>query len=171
MVVYWSEDSVEGAKSLDGTVIGEENSTTYSILRVFRALPTPIAELSNPNGNYLAPPELEKNFLISPPGSPPIGWEQVQEEPPNTAPLPSDLLAALEKLQLNHGIRGEDGRAELIRPEEVNGGVGVWVEDAEIGPPPSIPDPDTNTHIEAEWYHPPPLARIAPRTARPPMTS
>lgn len=29
-------------------------------------------------------PALSKNFLISPPGSPPVGWEQVLEEKPNS---------------------------------------------------------------------------------------
>ena len=48
----------------------------------------------------LAPPKPERNFLISPPGSPPVGWEQAQEEPPNSAPLAEDLIHALKALQL-----------------------------------------------------------------------
>jgi hypothetical protein len=32
--------------------------------------------------NHLAPPENDKAFLISPPGSPPLGWEQLTENPP-----------------------------------------------------------------------------------------
>ena len=31
---------------------------------------------------HLRPPVPECNFLISPPGSPPVGWEQTHEEPP-----------------------------------------------------------------------------------------
>lgn len=33
-------------------------------------------------------PALSRNFLISPPGSPPVGWEQTLEEAPNRTALP-----------------------------------------------------------------------------------
>lgn len=36
-------------------------------------------------------PQSEKNFLISPPGSPFADWKQKTESPPNTAVLASDL--------------------------------------------------------------------------------
>ena len=39
----------------------------------------------------------ESNFLILPPGSPPVGWEQTHEEPPNEVPLAEDLQRALEQ--------------------------------------------------------------------------
>lgn len=39
----------------------------------------------------LSVPALSRNFLISPPGSPPVGWEQTLEEAPNPNPLPSDV--------------------------------------------------------------------------------
>ncbi|KAL0078605.1 Calcipressin [Phycomyces blakesleeanus] len=40
-------------------------------------------------------PDLERNFLISPPGSPFEDWEQTLESPPNKAVLASDLSHAL----------------------------------------------------------------------------
>jgi hypothetical protein len=43
----------------------------------------------------LQPPENDKAFLISPPSSPPVGWEQVHEDPPV---VNIELLAALSKL-------------------------------------------------------------------------
>ncbi len=43
----------------------------------------------------LQPPENDKAFLISPPSSPPVGWEQVHEDPPV---VNLELLAALSKL-------------------------------------------------------------------------
>ncbi|CCG80589.1 Putative uncharacterized protein [Taphrina deformans PYCC 5710] len=43
-------------------------------------------------------PELERNWLISPPGSPPVGWTQVREDAPNAQILHESLLAALERL-------------------------------------------------------------------------
>ncbi|KAF9539732.1 hypothetical protein EC957_005106 [Mortierella hygrophila] len=49
----------------------------------------------DPASRYLHPPELEKNWLISPPGSPPIGWSQVREDPPNSLHLADDLVKAL----------------------------------------------------------------------------
>jgi len=53
-----------------------------------------------PQTSYLAPPPITKNFLISPPGSPPEGWEPIIEEPPNDKTLAEDLAGALEKVQL-----------------------------------------------------------------------
>lgn len=168
MVVFWDDEAAEGAKSLDGTVIGEDGQSVHSTLRVFRALPTPLAALADQSRNHLAPPPMEKNFLISPPGSPPVGWEQIQEDPPNAAPLAEDLLAALERLELNYGSNPrEDGRAELIRADDVDGGIGVWVEDAEISSQLQTPILEEHSH-EGEWYNPQ-LPRVVPRTARPPM--
>ncbi|WVR08482.1 hypothetical protein IAU60_005537 [Kwoniella sp. DSM 27419] len=76
---------------------------------------------------HLAPPALPHNFLISPPGSPPEGWEPVQEDAPNTAILAEDLQRALEALQLNSG-GGQRGGKEVILEE---GGVRVEVEDTD----------------------------------------
>jgi len=42
----------------------------------------------------------ERNFLISPPGIPLVGWELTHEEPPNEVPLAEDLHRALEQLRL-----------------------------------------------------------------------
>lgn len=41
----------------------------------------------------------ERNFLISPPGSPPVGWVPVREDPPNESPLAQDLVDALERVK------------------------------------------------------------------------
>lgn len=80
------------------------------------------------NNNFLRPPPLEKNFLISPPGSPPVGWEQTREDPPNAAPLAEDLARALRKLQLTQEHEHHSGVEVLIEPEET-GGIGIYVED------------------------------------------
>ncbi|WRT70556.1 uncharacterized protein IL334_007554 [Kwoniella shivajii] len=81
----------------------------------------------DPSTTHLAPPALPHNFLISPPGSPPEGWEPIPEEGPNTTILAEDLQRALESLQLNgsFGKKG-NGAKETILDE---GGVRVEVED------------------------------------------
>ena len=79
-----------------------------SMLRVYYDHETPLVLL--PSGEYvvartidesttfLEPPVPERDFLISPPGSPPVGWEQQVEGRPNTDTLAQDLIEALQKL-------------------------------------------------------------------------
>jgi calcipressin-2 len=90
--------------------------------------------MSGPDGPYLCPPDTGKNFLISPPGSPPIGWEQVVEDPPNATPLAEDLISALKKLQLLDRTKpsGVVGPEILLESEEA-GGISVYVEDCDGG--------------------------------------
>ena len=71
---------------------------------MFSLPPTPITnECIGDNSvfqsNYLTVPGVDKNFLISPPGSPPIGWEPIKEDPPNTQTLAEDLVEALKSVQ------------------------------------------------------------------------
>lgn len=68
-------------------------------------------EAPPPESRHLQVPAQTKNFLISPPGSPPIGWEPMEEEPPNTAALAADLMAALTRLQ-------QEQEGGLDEPEE-----------------------------------------------------
>lgn len=70
------------------------------IIRVYRALPTPLETVRNrrPTNVHLPVPDTDKNFLISPPGSPPVGWESIREDPPNATTLADDLAKALESL-------------------------------------------------------------------------
>jgi len=53
---------------------------------------------------HLKPPPLEKQFLISPPASPPAGWEQCHEkEPtvlPSSAPDTFELMSRLAALSV-----------------------------------------------------------------------
>lgn len=136
------------------------SSTT---LRVFRADRSPLLTHSPPSDDiFLKPPPIEKNFLISPPGSPPVGWEPIREDPPNRATLADDLIVALKKLQLRerHGAR-----EVLLEPEE-GVGVGVYVEDAD--------GYDSEDEDEVDWeYGTPSPARMrwkpAP-TAMPPIS-
>ena len=44
----------------------------------------------------LSLPERTKQFLISPPASPPVGWEPISEDPPT---VDYNLIAALSQLR------------------------------------------------------------------------
>ncbi|KAK6906777.1 calcineurin-binding protein [Kwoniella mangroviensis CBS 10435] len=94
------------------------------ILRLHYLPPTPLNP--DPASFHLAPPSIPHNFLISPPGSPPEGWEQIAEEGPNTSILAEDLQRALEALALNGAGGRQKGGKEVILDE---GGVRVEVED------------------------------------------
>jgi Calcipressin len=75
--------------------------TSRAVIRVFFAPPTPqslIFSLRHRQKDHLPVPAIDKNFLISPPGSPPVGWEQIREEAPNRETLAQDLIAALQGL-------------------------------------------------------------------------
>lgn len=51
---------------------------------------------------HLQPPALTKQFLISPPASPPIGWEPREESEPL---VNHDLLAAIANLSAGSNIK------------------------------------------------------------------
>lgn len=203
IIVYHQEEAAECAKlECDGFTVettSQRSVTRFSLrswlsylryvllnspqttLRVYRADPTPIVSSSSGGFSpyHLRPPPIEKNFLISPPGSPPVGWEQIKEDPPNATPLADDLIAALRKLQLTHDARRE-GRcgsniSVLVEPDE-GAGVGIYVEDCDME------DEDgkyARTGLSADGAHeepwvygesPFPRERFVPMpTCRPPM--
>jgi len=104
-------------------------------LKVYRADRTEIER--DPSEHFLRPPQHEKNFLISPPGSPPVGWEQVREDPPNATPLAEDLIHALRKLEIDAQFQktkvdGQRGLELLLAPEESTDGISVYVEDCDM---------------------------------------
>ncbi|KAF9130241.1 carbohydrate-binding module 1 protein [Mortierella sp. 14UC] len=87
-VVYKATADAQRAKT------GLHNTTFEgSTLRVYFGQHT--ETVIDPASRYLHPPELERNWLVSPPGSPPIGWSQVREDPPNSLHLADDLVKAL----------------------------------------------------------------------------
>ncbi|KAF9453695.1 Calcipressin [Macrolepiota fuliginosa MF-IS2] len=138
IVVYEEEDHAETAKLRSDPIIlsPTEQRSEELILRVYRADPNPLiprdAESFIPLQNYLQPPVADKNFLISPPGSPPVGWESLREDPPNATPLADDLIEALRKL---HVVQQQGQRKSslevLLEPDEASG-VGVYVEDFDL---------------------------------------
>lgn len=63
--------------------------------RCYFAQPITMKTGSNGLHHHLEPPPLEKQFLISPPSSPPVGWEVITEREPF---VNYDLIAAMAKL-------------------------------------------------------------------------
>ncbi|KAF2689432.1 calcineurin binding protein-like protein [Lentithecium fluviatile CBS 122367] len=67
-------------------------------VRVYFGLNTPL----NPSDQHLPLPKSDKLFFISPPPSPPMGWEMRNEEAPNAIVHAEDLAAALARLHADH---------------------------------------------------------------------
>ena len=75
-------------------VLDGEHIMGYRV-RIFFGSPTPI----QPEDQHLHAPKSQKLFFISPPPSPPHGWQMKDEEPPNKDVHAEDLATALAKLR------------------------------------------------------------------------
>ncbi|KAF2236567.1 Calcipressin-domain-containing protein [Viridothelium virens] len=123
-----TEAAISIRQALDGsTIMGLTDR-----IRVYFGQPTPI----NPEDQHLQAPKSQKLFFISPPPSPPAGWEIRDEEPPNKEVHAEDLAGALAKLHARGGSErdteaepewerqsGGERRGENIRDGDVKG---VW---------------------------------------------
>jgi hypothetical protein len=88
-VSFYDEQSAIRIRSiLDGEAIMGER------VKVYFGQPTPIA----PKDEHLNLPDAGKLFFISPPPSPPHGWEMKLEDAPNKQVHAEDLAEALAKL-------------------------------------------------------------------------
>ncbi|KAJ1549203.1 hypothetical protein HK405_007918 [Cladochytrium tenue] len=148
--------------------------------RVFYGEPTDLA-LLDARGNaaptvLLQVPPIERNFLISPPGSPPIGWVQVREGGPNPGGHAQALADALARLTADDDHAGgtfyldgggDDGERTaapaaphgffLARPVEVPDGVPMPLKGASYEPiiaaTSTAPPPPREVRIEGDWHH------------------
>lgn len=84
----------------------------------------------------LEPPVLQRNWMISPPGSPTEGWVQVEEEAPNSVTLHEDIQAALDRLANQYDQKPDEEEPEedncqgkVILDTTSHGGVQVIVHD------------------------------------------
>ncbi|KIO25575.1 hypothetical protein M407DRAFT_75498, partial [Tulasnella calospora MUT 4182] len=123
MVYYNVENAGKAKVECDEMVLADEQGKVYVLLlqsfistplRVYRGTHTELFT----EADRLPVPHLPHNFLISPPGSPPVGWEPAEEEPPNTDALATDLVAALERLQLNRARPMKDGVQLIMSPDD-----------------------------------------------------
>ncbi|KAF2829797.1 Calcipressin-domain-containing protein [Ophiobolus disseminans] len=82
------ESAIQIRQTLDGGQI-----MGYRV-RVYFGMNTPL----NPSDQHLPLPKSDRLFFISPPPSPPMGWEMKEEDAPNKIVHPEDLAAALARL-------------------------------------------------------------------------
>ncbi|RPB28006.1 Calcipressin-domain-containing protein [Terfezia boudieri ATCC MYA-4762] len=111
------DEAIVVRQALDGsTIMGDR-------VRVYFGETTPI----EPGDQHLHLPDAKKLFFISPPPSPPRGWEVKDEEPPNAQILAEDLADALSKLRAKNrgsgGIEGESTDDKMADGEGLEVGV------------------------------------------------
>jgi hypothetical protein len=98
-----TEDATTVRQALDGESIMGDRA------RVFFGEHTPL----QPIDQHLQAPESKKLFFISPPPSPPHGWELKNESPPNATIVAEDLALALAKLNCNTKPYDRNGDGKL----------------------------------------------------------
>lgn len=141
VVIFEDSDGAALAKAgLDRLVLPFEDSDVQGVERasdqddgtILRAIFGPVTDPTS-EPETLAVPTTDKNFLISPPGSPPVGWEPIREDPPNRDTLADDLMKALADLRdtgshiESHQPRvwGESKSDEEDTGERTSGGAGT----------------------------------------------
>ena len=82
------EDAIKIRQILDGETVLDNR------VRVYFGQETKM----DPGDQHLRAPPSQKQFFISPPPSPPMGWEMRNEGPPNREVHAEDLATALSKL-------------------------------------------------------------------------
>ncbi|KEF57870.1 uncharacterized protein A1O9_05791 [Exophiala aquamarina CBS 119918] len=88
---YDIDSSIAVRQAIDGTAF-----LGNSVAKCYFGEPTPIGDESQTK--YLARPDAGRLFFISPPPSPPVGWEMKTEDPPNKQVHADDLATQLAKL-------------------------------------------------------------------------
>jgi hypothetical protein len=96
------ESAVKVRKLWDGEMILGEKC------KIYFGMDTPIKY----KDEHLALPDAGKLFFISPPPSPPHGWEMKMEDAPNKLVHADDLAAALSKLN-HHAAQAVDTPADV----------------------------------------------------------
>jgi len=86
---YDEQAAIKVRQEIDGTAFSRS-----AIAKCYFGEPTPIDNETK----YLERPDAGKLFFISPPPSPPVGWESREEDAPNKQVHADDLATKLEKL-------------------------------------------------------------------------
>lgn len=83
----------------------------------------------------------DRNFLISPPGSPPVGWEPIREDPPNRDTLADDLIRALGALRDSGANVASAGKPAFSLAPPGEGGAGLQPPSLVIAPTRALAPP------------------------------
>lgn len=124
-----TEDALAVRKQWDGQYIMDNK------IRIYFGENTPDLQ----GDQHLSLPDAGKLLFISPPPSPPEGWESSLEDPPNAQTLAHDLAHALERLsdkaenyssppQSDTQVRSSSP-ITLLKPQDSTTGLGVVVSD------------------------------------------
>jgi hypothetical protein len=163
---FSTDDALKIRQVLDGEyVLGNR-------VRVYFGAETRIEQ----GDQHLQAPKSDKLFFISPPPSPPMGWEMRDEEPPNKEVHAEDLAAALSRLHARPGADDalhEDQPAPAVpRIGRQRSGTGTVVYDPQDhGDSPDLPaiavedtsaSPEDMSPMEG-------VEKKFPHTARPPV--
>ncbi|BGP13600.1 hypothetical protein JCM10213_007776 [Rhodosporidiobolus nylandii] len=180
VAVYDSEESAREARDeMDGFVWEDEDEVPIGEapqpLRIFYGPTFSIHRLpASTDGTgstvLLTVPSSGKNFLISPPGSPPVGWSQAEEEPPNAVVhhpeddiQPVELGAVGGAAEFSAGWADELARALRFLSVDAGG------DTPPSASPPRTPSPDRELEGEprqtTQLVLPPSLSTSAPRPA------
>ncbi|CAG8434287.1 1772_t:CDS:2 [Ambispora gerdemannii] len=89
LAVYYNTVDASAAKTF-----ADKMMFLSSNIRIYFGMHTPICDTID-KSQHLAVPKIEKNWLISPPRSPPVDWTQTREDSPNSNTLADDLIHAL----------------------------------------------------------------------------
>jgi len=108
---YDEESCVKVRQEFDGRAF-----LGTAIAKCYFGEPTPIDN----EKKYLEKPDAGKLFFISPPPSPPVGWESKEEDPPNKDVHADDLLAKLSKLTGKMDDRTESPAEQQYTSEELH---------------------------------------------------
>ncbi|PUU83032.1 Calcipressin-domain-containing protein, partial [Tuber borchii] len=168
-----TEDAISVRQVLDGEAIMGDRA------RVYFGEHTPV----QPVDQHLQAPESKKLFFISPPPSPPHGWELRNEEPPNAVVVAEDLAQALARLdwvkagKSNSKDSGADGASgvemggasPICRPRSASSVVLFEPEEAENGEKMPAISVDDYTDSGDEASPVSPVAPVPLHTARPPV--
>jgi hypothetical protein len=86
---YDEQSAINVRREIDGTAF-----SATAVAKCYFGESTPIGD----EKKYLERPDAGRLFFISPPPSPPVGWEMKMEDPPNKEVHADDLAAKLAKL-------------------------------------------------------------------------
>ncbi|KAG8531019.1 uncharacterized protein KY384_004376 [Bacidia gigantensis] len=102
----------------------QQNPQVESVdrIRCYFGPHTPVSGVDEEADQHLKAPSTGKLFFISPPPSPPCGWESKEEDPPNKETHAWDLEQALASLGNGPGDIGGEKGGEEVKATEVRKG-------------------------------------------------